>query len=121
MAKYVVNVTFHFIGKGWTRSNMHKAKDCFMSIRDDCIKVTNPKIEELNSLWNCLYPGADLVNNDEEMKMYNNFMARHFNELTEDIRNKDKSFKGYFDPDLEAEFVLLNKRGGKMYFTFTFA
>lgn len=119
MSKILVNVHYHFVGKGWTRRAKSKAEACFMSFRDDCIKVTNPKIESLNSLWNSLYPDADLVNNDKEMETYNHFMAYHFNQLTESIRNRNKHFTGYFDPELETEFVLINDKGGKMYMTIT--
>lgn len=119
MSKILVNVHYHFVGKGWTRRAKSKAEACFMDFRNDCIEVTNPKIESLNSLWDSLYPNADLVNNDEEMRAYNHFMAYHFNQLTESIRNKNKSFIGYFDPELDTDFVLINNKGGKMYVTIT--
>lgn len=119
MSKILVNVHYHFVGEGWTRRAKSKAEACYMDFRNDCIEVANPKIESLNSLWNSLYPDTDLVNNDKEMETYNRFMAYHFNQLTESIRNRNKDFTGYFDPEYDTSFVLINKTGGKMYATIT--
>ena len=105
-----VKPIYHFEGK-WSLIEKEKAKKLFMDIRKDYIDVVNPKIESINEEWNRLYPDANLEDEDTFFD-YTLFVCNHENHLIGDIH---REFRGYFDPRIGGDFVMINRSEGWMY------
>lgn len=112
MSKIIYVKPIYYYEGNWSMFEKKRAQKLFMSIRKEYVDVINPKIEMLNKEWNSLYPKANLEDEDTRFD-YMLFMANHFNDMTKDIH---REFRGYFDPKLDTDFVLINREeDGSMY------
>lgn len=114
MPNIYVKPVYHFRGS-WSLLEKIKAKKLFMDIRNDYIRVVNPKIESINEKWDLLYPDADLEDEDTNFD-YTLFVCNHENEL---IQNICREFRGYFEPKIGGDFAMVNRsENGWMYVTY---
>jgi len=110
MKRYVCEV--HYVVEGLDESKrrdrklIEKMKEWYQTMRDDIIEVTNPLLEMWNADFDKTYGKKDLVNNEEDQRAYNKFMADKMNGITKLFDGSvNKHFIMRSDPDLEADFV----------------